>query len=78
MILRKRTEEILDLVKKTENEIACSDDVVVGDVYIGSGETDGMRLLARAAGSLKNFIPESITIFPAVMPPLSVNSWIKD
>ena len=27
MILRKRAEEILDLVKKTENEIASSDDV---------------------------------------------------
>ena len=40
MILRKRAEEILDLVKKTENEIACSDDVVIGDVYIGAGETD--------------------------------------
>lgn len=57
MILRKRAEEILDLVKKTENEIAYSDDVVVGDVYIGSGETDGMRLLARAAGSLKKLYP---------------------
>ena len=57
MILRKRAEEILDLVKKTENEIACSDDVVIGDVYIGAGETDGMRLLARAAGSLKKLYP---------------------
>ena len=57
MILRKRAEEILDLVKKTENEIACSDDVVIGDVYIGAGETDGMRLLARAAGRLKKLYP---------------------
>ncbi len=57
MILRKRAEEILDLVKKTEHEIACSDDVVIGDVYIGAGETDGMRLLARAAGSLKKLYP---------------------
>ena len=47
----------LDLVKKTENEIACSDDVVIGDVYIGAGETDGMRLPARAAGSLKKLYP---------------------
>lgn len=37
MILRKRAEEILDLVKKTENEIASSDDVVIGDVYIDAG-----------------------------------------
>ena len=57
MILRKRAEEILDLVKKTENEIACSDDVVIGDVYIGAGETDGMRLLARAARNLKKLYP---------------------
>ncbi len=51
MILRKRAEEILDLVKKAENEITCSDHVVIGDVYIGAGETDGMRLLAKAAGN---------------------------
>lgn len=57
MILRKRAEEILDLVKKTENEITSSDDVVIGDVYIGAGETDGMRLLARAAGNLKKHYP---------------------
>ena len=57
MILRKRAEEILDLVKKAENEITCSDHVVIGDVYIGAGETDGMRLLAKAAGNLKKLYP---------------------
>ena len=57
MILRKRAEEILDLVKKTEHEITCSDNVVIGDVYIGAGETDGMRLLAKAAGNLKTLYP---------------------
>ena len=57
MILRKRAEEILDLVKKTEHEITCSDNVVIGDVYIGAGETDGMRLLAKAAGNLKKLYP---------------------
>ena len=53
MILRKRAEEILDLVKKTEHEITLSDNVVIGDIYIGTGETDGVRLLAKAAGKLK-------------------------
>ncbi len=57
MILRKRAEEILDLVKKTENEIILSDNVIIGDVYIGAGETDGVRLLARAAGKLKKLYP---------------------
>ena len=57
MILRKRAEEILDLVKKTEHEITFSDNVVIGDVYIGAGETDGVRLLAKAAGKLKALYP---------------------
>lgn len=33
MILRKRTEEILTLVQKTEREITLSDQIVIGDVY---------------------------------------------
>lgn len=57
MILRKRAEEILDLVKKAENEIVLSDKILVGDVYIGAGETDGIRLLARTAGILRREHP---------------------
>ncbi len=30
---------------------------MIGDVYIGAGETDGMRLLAKAAGNLKKLYP---------------------
>lgn len=48
MILRKRAEEILDLVRKTENEINNNNEQISGDIYIGAGETDGVRLLARA------------------------------
>lgn len=57
MILRKRAEEILDLVKKTENEITLSDSVIIGDVYIGAGETDGIRILAKIAGDLRKDYP---------------------
>lgn len=57
MILRKRAEEILDLVEKAEHEIACSDDVIIGDIYIGAGETDAMRLLARTARELQTTYP---------------------
>lgn len=57
MILRKRAEEILDLVRKTENEITASDDIIIGDIYIGSGETDGIRLIAKAAKALQNRHP---------------------
>ena len=58
MILRKRAEEILSLVHKTEAEIACSDEAIVGEVSIGSGETDIVRLFARAAQALRRQHPD--------------------
>lgn len=57
MILRKRAEEILNLVQKTEREISLSDQVIVGDVYIGTGETDAVRFIAKAARELYNTYP---------------------
>ena len=57
MILRKRAEEILELVRKTESEISASDDVLIGDIYIGAGETDGIRLIARAAKQMQSRYP---------------------
>ena len=35
MILRKRAEEILELIQKTEHEITVSDDIIAGDVNSG-------------------------------------------
>lgn len=58
MILRKRAEEILDLVQKAEHEITISDDVIAGDVYIGAGETDAVRLLAKAGKRLQLEYPD--------------------
>ena len=57
MILRKRAEEILDLVEKTENEITSSDTVVAGDIYIGTGETKSLRFLAKIAKELNEQYP---------------------
>lgn len=58
MILRKRAEEIMELVKKTENEISLSDDVIAGDVYIGTGETNIIRYFAKAAKELQHDYPD--------------------
>ena len=57
MILRKRAEEILNLVQKTEREISLSDQVIVGDVYIGTGETDAVRFIAKAAREIYRSYP---------------------
>lgn len=58
MILCRRAEEILDLVKKTESEIQLSDKTITGDVYIGAGETDVIRFFAQAANKLKQIYPD--------------------
>ena len=57
MILRKRAAEILELVKKAENEIAWSNEVIAGDITLGAGETEGVRVLARAAHALRREHP---------------------
>lgn len=58
IILRKRAEEILDLVQKAEKEITVSDNVVAGDIYIGTGESEGVRLLIRAGMELQRDYPD--------------------
>lgn len=57
MILRKRAEEIMELVKKAEDEVSQSDDVIAGDITVGTGETDGVRLFIRAAQALQAQYP---------------------
>lgn len=57
MILRKRAEEILELVKKAEDEISQTDDIIAGDITVGAGETDGIRFLTRAAQELQKDYP---------------------
>ncbi len=58
MLLRKRAEEILELVRMTEREISLSDEVIAGDVYIGTGESDMIRIFARAAKSIQEKYPD--------------------
>ena len=58
MLLRKRAEEIIDLVQKTEKELSRSTHLVTGDIYIGTGETEGVRLLAQIAKDLQAIYPD--------------------
>ena len=46
-LLRKRAEEILELVDKTESELKSDDEEISGDIYIGAGETDAVRIVAE-------------------------------
>lgn len=58
MILRKRAGEIIALVEKTRSEITASGEDVGGDVYIGGGETEGMRFVARTVKKIQAAYPQ--------------------
>ena len=58
MLLRKRAEEIIDLVDKTTGELTIGEGAVTGDVYIGAGESYAVRFLTSAAKRMQNLYPE--------------------
>lgn len=58
MILRKRAEEILALMRRTEEEIVGSNETIAGNVFIGTGETEIVRLFARVTKKLQQRYPD--------------------
>ena len=55
--LRLRAEELVTLADRTVEEFSEQEAEISGIVYIGGGETEGMRLLARAAARLRERYP---------------------
>ena len=58
MILRKRAQEIIELVEKTESEFTSIKDEVAGDIYIGAGETKTIKIIANVMKILQNNYPK--------------------
>lgn len=58
MILRKRAEEMLLLMRRTEEEITGFDETIAGNVFIGTGETETVRLFAKVAKKLQQKYPD--------------------
>ena len=57
-LLRKRAEEILSLVEKTEWELSSNEEIINGDIAIGSGESEAMNLIMKSAASLSKEYPD--------------------
>ena len=53
MLLRKRAEDILDMVDKTEEEFRALGDIAGGDIYIGCAESYLMKYFAHAVQRLQ-------------------------
>ena len=57
VLFRKRAEEIIAMVDKTEAEFTSMQNTVGGDIYIGSGETQAIRRITRIAKALRDEYP---------------------
>ncbi len=53
ILLKKRAEEILALAEKTRTELSNTKEIIGGDIYIGSGETESISLIAKTAKKLQ-------------------------
>lgn len=58
MRLRKRAEEIVSMVDKTEAEFISAENTVSGDIYIGGGETRAMHEIAELIKELRESYPD--------------------
>lgn len=56
--LRQRAQEIVSLAEKTQAALTSEEKDVAGDLYIGCGETEGMRILVRAMKELSAAYPQ--------------------
>lgn len=80
-LLRRRAEEILSLVGRTEQEIGQSH--IAGDIYIGTGETQGVLMPAHSPLAQKDWVsPEDLQDKPLILSRQSGNKsdlyrWLK-
>ena len=57
ILLKKRAEEIINMVDKTRAEFNFTDKVIAGDIFIGAGETWAMSLVASVMKDVQKDYP---------------------
>ena len=57
ILLKKRAEEIIDMIEKTRAEFNFTDELIAGDIFIGAGETWAMSLLASIMKDIQETYP---------------------
>lgn len=58
LILKKRAEEIIEMVERTKSELNSTNEVITGDIYIGGGETELMKFIADIIKELHSEFPQ--------------------
>ena len=57
ILLKKRAEEIIDMIEKTRAEFNFTDELIAGDIFIGAGETWAMSLIAAVMKDIQKDYP---------------------
>lgn len=57
MLLRKRAEDILEMVDKTTDEFKALGQITGGDIHIGCAESEGIKHLARCVKAIQERYP---------------------
>ena len=60
VLLKKRAEEIMDMVDKTRAEFKSSDNIIAGDIYIGTAETKAIDSIAKIIKDMQKDFPNII------------------
>lgn len=71
MLLRRRAEEIVELVDRTVAELPLQEKEVEGIIAIGSGEVAGMEVLAQICSAFREKHPKVPFDFSQIMPEAS-------
>jgi DNA-binding transcriptional LysR family regulator len=58
LLFKKRAEEIMNLVYKTESQLLADDTYLNGDIYLGCGESDNNRILMKAIKKMQERYPD--------------------
>lgn len=57
VLLKKRAEEIMDMVDKTREDFKSSDSIIAGDIYIGAAETETISSIAKIIKGMRKDFP---------------------
>ena len=60
VLLKKRAEEIMDMVDKTRAEFKSSENIIAGDIYIGTAETKAIDSIAKIIKDMQKDFPNII------------------
>lgn len=66
VLLRRRAQELVDLAEKTALEFACREKELMGEIFVGAGETRSMTFLSQAIRTFRARHPKvTFRIFSA-------------